>query len=81
MKLGDTVWTPSGKGILGESHRMRKGEKDHFLNDISYLMYAVRLKENNTVRYFLPDEIKSIKIELVEDRLTGTVYEMEVLDE
>jgi hypothetical protein len=81
MKIGDLVWTPSGKGILGDSHQIRKREKDFFLNDISYLMYAVRLAENNTVRYFLPNEVKLIKIELVEDRLTGTLYEMEVLDE
>lgn len=78
MKLGDKVSTPSGKGILGDLHQMRKGERDVFMNDISYPMYAVRLLENNIVRYFLPHEVKLVKIELVEDRLTGTVYEMEV---
>lgn len=81
MRLGDIVWTPSGKGILGDLHKMRKGERDHFQNDISYFMYAVRLLDNNIVRYFLPEEVKIIKIEYAEDRLTGTLYEMEVLDE
>jgi hypothetical protein len=80
MKIGDKVMTVDGMGILGDFHRMRKGEKDCFLNDLSYPVYAVKMLSNNVVRYFSPEEIKSIRTELVEDRLTGTLYEMEVYE-
>lgn len=81
MNLGDRVITPEGEGIIDSFHCMRKNERDRFGNDCSYSVYAVKLLENNMLLYFEPKDVRRVKIVYAEDRLTGTLYQMEVFDD
>ena len=81
MKLGDRVVTPEGEGTIDSLHCMRKNEKDRFGNDCSYSVYAVKLLENSTILYFEPKDVKRVRVVYAEDRLTGTLYQMEIVDD
>jgi hypothetical protein len=79
MRVGDRVLTPQGKGVIYELHYVAKGSQ--IGRNASYFMYAVKLENKDTVVCFEPADVRVCKIVYVEDRLTGTLYEMEVEDE
>ena len=79
MKIGDRVSTPQGKGVIHELHHVAKGSQ--IGHGAAYFVYAVKLEKKDTVVCFEPSHVKACKIVYVEERLTGTVYEMEIEDE